>query len=117
MNLKIHILLLLLITFISSCSGSNFWSDYTPSVNTRGTMVSCIDKGIDQSPMIECSSSRIEEQVMFCNEKAKQQTGWVIRNVWHPLILSPFRTELHEAAKIEQRCLDNTGIAYDNGAW
>ena len=105
------------VLFLNSCSESNVWSDYTPSVNTRGTMTLCIDKGLDDSPLIECSSARIEEQVNFCDEKARKQTGWIIRNLWHPLILSPFRTELHEAARIEQRCLDNTGIAYDNSVW
>lgn len=102
---------------VASCSGSNFWSDYTPSVNTRGTMTACIDKGLDESPLIECSSARIEEQVAFCDNKSKEQVNWFYRNLWHPAILGPFRTENHEASRIEQRCLDNTGIAFDNGAW
>ena len=33
------------------------------------------------------------------------------------VVLSPFRTEVHEAARVEQRCLENTGIAFDNAAW
>ena len=102
---------------LTSCSGSNFWSDYTPSVNSRGTMTACVDKGLDESPLIECSSTRIDEQVAFCHNKAKEQVGWFYRNIWHPVTLSPFRTEIHEAARVEQRCLDNTGIAYDNAAW
>ena len=112
-----RIAMLIPILLLSACSGNNFWSDYTPSVNTRGTMVACIDKQLDKSPMIECSSTRIDEQVIFCDHKAKQETSWLIRNLWHPVILSPFRTETHEAARIEQKCLDNTGVAYDNGVW
>ena len=109
--------LIILTLLICSCSGSNFWSDYTPSVNSRGTMTACVDKGLDESPLIECSSARIDEQIMFCDQKAKQEVGWMWRNVWHPVILSPFRTESHEAARVEQRCLENTGIAFDNAAW
>tara|TARA_Y100000590_G_scaffold438929_1_gene562326 strand:+ start:979 stop:1323 length:345 start_codon:yes stop_codon:yes gene_type:complete len=111
------IFLIIFTLLICGCSGSNFWSDYTPSVNSRGTMTACVDKGLDESTLIECSSARIDEQIMFCDQKAKQEVGWMWRNVWHPVILSPFRTESHEAARIEQKCLENTGIAFDNAAW
>ena len=111
------ITVLSLTLIISGCSGSNFWSDYTPSVNSRGTMTECVDKGLDESPLIECSSARVDEQVVFCDNKAKEQVGWFWRNLWHPVVLSPFRTEVHEAARVEQRCLENTGIAFDNAAW
>ena len=112
-----RIFILTVLVFLASCSGSNFWSDYTPSVNSRGTMVACVDKKLDESTLIECSSARIDEQIMYCDQKEKEETSWLVRNLWHPVILSPFRTEVHEAARFEQKCLDNTAIAYDNGAW
>ena len=44
--------LLILSTFIalSSCA-------YKAEIDTRSTMASCVDKGLDQSALIECSST------------------------------------------------------------
>jgi len=72
--------------------------------------------GFLQDPKIECSSTNIDEQMFFCDRKGKEEVNYFIRAIWHPLILSPFRTELHEANMIEQSCLQSTGVMFDNGA-
>ena len=101
---------------LGACSGGNYWSNWEPSINHRATMIRCVDWKIDDDPKIECSSTNIDEQEFFCDRKGKEEVNYFIRNFWHPLTLSPFRTEIHEANMIEQSCLQSTGVMFDNGA-
>ena len=66
--------LLILSTFIalSSCA-------YKAEIDTRSTMASCVDKGLDQSALIECSATYAEERLAFCENKAKEKFGWFSR--------------------------------------
>ena len=79
-------------------------------------MTSCVDKGLDKSTLIECSSTYADERKAFCEMKAKEEHGWfqVVSDYgW----IGPFRTENHARAIFIQTCLDNSAVKVFNIAY
>jgi len=57
--------LLMLCAFIlGSCA-------YDAKIDSKSTMASCIDKGLDESPLIECSSAYADERKHFAKRNIK----------------------------------------------
>ena len=104
--------LLIVITFIialSSCA-------YKAEIDSRSTMASCVDKGLDESALIECSSTYAEERLAFCENKAKEKFGFLSRTSNY-IFVGPFRRENHADAIFNQRCLKNSGGEVHNAAY
>ena len=94
---------------LSSCT-------YKAQIDSKSTMVSCVDKGLDKSTLIECSSTYADERKAFCEMKGKEEFGWfstVSNYVW----IGPFRTENHARSIFIQRCLKNSGVEVYNAAY
>ena len=94
---------------LSSCA-------YDAKIDSKSTMVDCVDKGLDKSTLIECSSTYADERKAFCEMKAKEEHGWfqVVSDYgW----IGPFRTENHARAIFIQRCLKNSGVEVYNAAY
>ena len=94
---------------LSSCA-------YDAKIDSKSTMTSCVDKGLDKSTLIECSSTYADERKAFCEMKGKEEFGrfsTVSNYVW----IGPFRTENHARAIFIQRCLKNSGVEVYNAAY
>ncbi len=48
---------------------------YDAKIDSKSTMTSCVDKGLDKSTLIECSSTYADERKAFCEMKAKEEYG------------------------------------------
>ena len=94
---------------LSSCA-------YKAEIDTRSTMASCVDKGLDDSTLIECSSTYAEERLAFCENKAKEKFGFFSR-ASNYLWVGPFRRQNHADAIFIQRCLKNSGVEIHNAAY
>ena len=105
--------LLMLCAFIlGSCA-------YDAKIDSKSTMASCIDKGLDESPMIECSSAYADERKAFCEEEYKRQFSWLRRTAQKSsdsFWMGP-RVENHKDAIFIQRCLKNSGVEVFNAAY
>ena len=105
--------LLMLCAFIlGSCA-------YDAKIDSKSTMASCIDKGLDESPLIECSSAYADERKAFCEEEYKRQYSWVRRTAQKSsdsFWIGP-RVENHKDAIFIQRCLKNSGVEVFNAAY
>ena len=94
---------------LSSCA-------YKAQIDSKSTMTSCVDKGLDKSTLIECSSTYSDERKAFCEMKAKEEHG-VVQVVSDYIWLGLFRTENHARAIFIQRCLKNSGVEVYNAAY
>ena len=104
--------LLIVITFIIALSACA----YKAEIDSRSTMASCVDKGLDESALIECSSTYAEERLAFCENKAKEKFGFLSRTSNY-IFVGPFRRENHADAIFIQRCLKNSGVEVHNAAY
>ena len=50
---------------LSSCA------TYDAKIDSRGTMIDCVDKGLDKSTLVECSPAYADERKAFWEMKAK----------------------------------------------
>ena len=94
---------------LSSCA-------YKAQIDSKSTMVDCVDKGLDKSTLIECSSAYADERKAFCEMKAKEEHGWV-EVASNYVFIGPFRTENHSRAIFIQRCLKDSGVDVYNEAY
>ena len=109
-------LLIIAALILSSCA-------YDAKIDSRSTMVSCVDKGLDKSTLIECSSSYADERKQFCESEYKRQTSWLGRKVtkgwdtlWHgPKYLG--KPNRHTDAIFIQQCLKDSGVDVFNEAF
>ena len=103
-------LLIASVILLSSCA------TYNAKIDSKSTMVSCVDKGLDKSTLIECSSTYADERKAFCEMKAKEEHG-VVQVVSDYIWLGLFRTENHARSIFIQRCLKNSGVEVYNAAY
>ena len=94
---------------LSSCA-------YKAQIDSKSTMVSCVDKGLDKSTLIECSSTYADERKAFCEMKAKEEHN-VVQVASDFFVIGPFRTENHARSIFIQRCLKNSGVEVYNAAY
>jgi len=94
---------------LSSCA-------YDAKIDSRGTMIDCVDKGLDKSTLVECSPAYADERKAFCEMKAKKEHSWlqvVLDYGW----IGPWRTENHARPIFIQTCLDNSAVKVFNVAY
>ena len=97
---------------LSSCA-------YDAKIDSRGTMIDCVDKGLDKSTLVECSPAYADERKAFCEEEYKRQFSWLRRTAQKSsdsFWIGP-RVENHKDAIFIQRCLKNSGVEVFNAAY
>ena len=102
--------------FLSACA-------YDAKIDSRGTMIDCVDKGLDKSTLVECSPAYADERKAFCEYKWKKKHNMFARGFlkgWDTFWIGPpvlGKPENHTDALYIQNCLDNSAIKVFNVAY